>query len=855
MIIYRYIIRELILPFLYSLAIIVFIFMMQLAVQLLGKILYKGLDISTIIELFLINMAWMLVLAVPMAVLVTTLMTFGRMSADNEILAIKASGQNLFYLISPVFAASVILCVGMIFFHNQILPDANHRSANLMSDISRKRPAALIEPNILIRDFENYAMIVEKVEHTTGIINGVKIFSDVPGEDPAVTIADSGLILLTLDEQYLQLILYNGETHSTSRNNEEEYVIARFSKHMIFIPNIDSKLNRTERNYRGDREKSAQLLLKDINSFKERNKNSRNTYNNENKNILSTAIHLDSIVYDSIQAESLHVDTISSFTQWRQALHHTEGASIRQLKRHHRVVKRTIQQIDRQKRRISQYLVEVHKKYSVSFACIVFILIGIPLGIMAKKGGIMVSASYSLFFFVLFWIFLIAGEKMADKLIVDPILAMWASNIVIGIFGIFLILRMVKESTFINYAPLTLLWQKLFHRKNSNHLPKNKTTISSSIYRIPVFILNKLTGTLPSYLIRIFLKNIIGVFFSLIAVFVVIDYISNLRIFEKATILDILLYYWYYLAWFLGLIFPIGVLMASMFSMGILSKNSELVAIKAAGISIRRLTIPLLFLGLCLSFFSFYLSEKILPTANAEREQLIQDIKSGRRKDKSKKHESRDFRRNFYYFGNKNAAYHFQEFRVEPQNAKNIVRIIFKNNSIVSYIEADNLIYHGDRNWSFVNGTIKTFINNKFKLTVFDTLTDSILTANPTEMVARIKGVESMSYWELKTALAKAQKRGENVSKYEADMHFKVALPFMNFIVMLLGLSITARSGRKEGTVNFGIGLALVFTYWIFSEFILALGKNGTLDPLTAAWTGNVLFLIIGFFLYQRASQ
>ena len=170
MIIYRYIIREHLLPFFYSLVIIVFLFTMQLAVNVLSKILYKGLDPKIILELFLINMAWMVVLAVPMAVLVTTVMTFGKMSSQSELLAIKASGQNLFYLLTPVLSASMLLTVLLIFFHNLILPDANLRNFNLMRDISRKKPAALIEPNILIRDFEHYAMIVDGVDHHTGIL-------------------------------------------------------------------------------------------------------------------------------------------------------------------------------------------------------------------------------------------------------------------------------------------------------------------------------------------------------------------------------------------------------------------------------------------------------------------------------------------------------------------------------------------------------------------------------------------------------------------------------------------------------------------------------------------------------------
>ncbi len=830
--------------------------MMQLAVQLLGKMLYKGLGLGTILELFLINSAWMIVLAVPMAVLAATLMGFGRMSADNEILAIKASGQNLFYLITPVFTAGLLLTVLLIFFHNLILPDANHRSANLMSDISRKKPAALIEPNILIKDFENYSMIVNDVKTSTGELRGVKIFSDVPGEEPATTIADSGTIQLTLDEHYLQLTLFNGETHSRSTEHPEEYYIAKFKKHMIFLPNVDSRLQRTERHYRGDREKSAQILLTDINGFKNTKQNALQTYNTTMQSFIATATSLDSLARDTSIADTFSLDSITTFAQWQQALQLHQLTAVRHLQKHQRFVNRTIQQVHRQDRKISQYLVEVHKKFSVSFACIIFVLIGVPLGIMARRGGIAVGASYSIFFFVVYWAFLIGGENLADRLIVPPGIAMWSCNIIIGIFGVFLILRMVQESTFINYEPLIRFWQKIVTRKKPVKAHA-EGMISTILFRVPKIILNKSTGILPSYLIRNFLTNVIMVFISLIIIFIVIDYVSNLRLFETATVQDIVLYYWYYLAWFIGVIFPIGILLASMFAMGSMVKHSEITAIKAAGVSVRRLTIPMLFLGLILSVATFYLGERILPQANDKRKVLLEELRSGKRHAKGlpKRFSPSEYRRKFYYFGNTNTAYRFEEFRVNPQLARDIRRERFAKNKIIETIQAEQMVYDSITKWSFINGHKKTFKKTSFMQTTFDTLSDSILTTAPEEMTARIKSIDAMSYWELKNLLEKAKMRGEKISKYQADLHFKIALPFMNFVVILVGLSITARGGRKGGSVNFGVGLGLIFTYWVLSQFILALGKNETLAPWLAAWAGNMLFFIIGLFLYQRASQ
>lgn len=858
MIFYRYIIREQILPLLYCLVTIVFLFMMQLAVDLLRKILYKGIDVSVIIELFLFNMAWMIVLAVPMAILVSTLMTFGRMSADNEITAIKASGQNLLSMTAPIFSAAILLTAMMIFFHNDILPDSNHRCANLMTDISMKKPAALIEPGILIRDFENYAMIVDDVEHKTGKLKNVKIFSDIPGEDPATTVADSGFIQLTTDQKYLELILFNGETHSVKRENNQGYYVGKFEKHLIFIPNVDSRLRRTVREYRGDREKSSQMLLVDVQSFKDTKAQIEQAFNNELGRLASACRESDSSVQHAIQTDTdLTLDTIRTFEQWKASLARYQPGALQLMDNQRRLAERIQIQVRREKANINQYLVEVHKKYSTSFACIVFAFIGIPLGIMARHGGLAVGAAYSIFFFILYWSFLMAGERLGDNLIIPAWLAMWSCNIVLGLIGLFLSLRMLRETTFINYAPLIKLWHAVagMDKKVKPH----KLSLAALPFRIPWIIMKKSIGTVSAYLMRIFLINSAMVFLAIVVIFVIIDYISNMSSFENASLYDIILYYWYYLAWFVGIIFPIGILLSSMFSMGILSKHSELTAIKAAGISVRRLTMPLLFFGLFLSVFSFLLSEKILPSANATRKQIMEDFQSGKKEHTRHRiltDRSNEMFSNFYYFSDKNTSYRFSEFRANPFHALRVQRTRFSTNAILENTIAESMAHDSlKKTWHFIKGQRKSFGDSSYSQVAFDTLTDSVLGANPNQMVARIKSVDYMSYWELKNTMELARKRGEKISRYQADLYFKVALPFMNFIVMFIGLSIIARVGKKGINISFGIGLGLVFTYWIMSQFMLSLGKNETMNPMLAAWAGNIIFLCVGLFLYRKASR
>jgi len=157
--------------------------------------------------------------------------------------------------------------------------------------------------------------------------------------------------------------------------------------------------------------------------------------------------------------------------------------------------------------------------------------------------------------------------------------------------------------------------------------------------------------------------------------------------------------------------------------------------------------------------------------------------------------------------------------------------------------------------WYFTHGMMRSFAKNKESAYSFDTLKDTILSEKPVDMVVQIKSPEEMSYWELQSYTDKTRRRGEDVSKYNAQLQFKLAYPVMNFIVIILGLSISARAGRKGSAVLFGIGLLLIIAYWIISQFGLAFAQNGQLSAVAGAWFGNVVFFILALILYLQASR
>jgi lipopolysaccharide export system permease protein len=856
MILYRHVIREHIFPFLFSLAILVFISVMQYAIQILDSIISRGLDAGVVLEVFVINLGWIIALAVPMAVLTSTLMAFGRMSADNEILCVKASGLSMTHLIVPVMTAAVVFCVCLVYFNDLILPDANHRTANLMSDISRKRPAAFIEPNVLIRDFDFYTIHVREADGRTGKLRNIKIFSDVPGENPSVTVADSGQVMQTFDGAYMKLTLFAGETHSTDAKDPQQYFVSRFERQVLFIKNPDSELQRTNSSYRGDREKSSVMMLEDVSRFR----SARDAYLAEyNGNLDTMAAQLARLErqWTAVAPAADTGQAPADFRQWRQRLADRQPAAAADAQRQKSIIDRVVNRVHSQELSMDQYMVEVHKKFAIPVACIVFVLIGAPLGIMARRGGLGVGASYSILFFILYWAFLIQGEHLADQGIISPFWAMWSCNILIGACGVYLLVRMIRETTFISFAPLMRFMHETSGKYGNSwwaRAARFGVALPQRLLTMPFTLTRWITGILPVYLIRIFLGYVIGMLAAIVVIFVVVDYVSNSQRFNNVPFRLVALFYWYYLPWIIQMLFPIVLLLSSMFSMGRLAKNSELVAMKAAGRSIRRITVPLLVVGLLFVALTFYFSERVLPYANVKRMRLTEEIKGTGQNTDAGGRILRDFRRNFYYFGNANTIYGYEEFRTRPQKTRNVWRIVFSGNRIVERIRADRAVCEKGR-WYFVNGMKRTMRGDSIAAATFDTLADSVLTVRPEEMVVYIKSPEEMSYWELNDFIEKTKRRGEDVAKFTTDLDFKVAYPFMNFIVILLGIAITARMGKTGGAVLLGTGLLLVFVYWSLTRFLLAFGKNGQLDPMMGAWLGNMVFLALGIALYKEADQ
>ncbi|WP_290735061.1 LptF/LptG family permease [Fibrobacter sp. UBA3806] len=431
--------KELIGPFMAALFGITFLFVVDFLVKILDNVLSKGLPASTVLEIFALNLAWMLSLSIPMAVLVACLMAFGRLSGDHEITAVKAAGVSPLSLMRPVMLVAMLLSVLMVLFNNWVLPEANHRSVELMNAISRKKPHVFVDAGRLITQFPDVQLWVNRIDPVSGVLYGIQVYEMERKGPPRVVYADSATLDYVDNGATLMFRLRSGETHIVDPDKPENYFRIRFFSQDLAMQNVDERLERRSRSYRSDREMPVEMMMDVVNEARAK----YDTVSQQAMKVrLSTLADAKaSVLGDSIlPADAEGIAELDS-VQARRSLQKMRLQEISAL----RTTERLWGRMESEKKREAQYLVEIHKKFSTSFACFIFILIGAPLGIMARKGGIGTGIIYSLAFFVIYWICLIGGENLADRLIISPELAMWSSNMIIGAFGVFITIAMVRD--------------------------------------------------------------------------------------------------------------------------------------------------------------------------------------------------------------------------------------------------------------------------------------------------------------------------------------------------------------------------------------------------------------------------
>jgi len=443
-----YLIKSFIGPFLTSLIIVLFVLLMQFLWKFIDDLIGKGLSTLQVSELMIYSIARFVPLALPIAVLISSVMVIGKLGEDYELTAFQSSGISITKIMKPLFIIILLISLSSYLFSNYIMPIANFKGGSLLYDIKKKKPAVNIKEGIFYNDIEGYSIKIGSKEDNGKILTNLLIYDHTGNSgNKKVISAESGTMTITEDERYMELSLYNGtsymEVDGVKQRRDSPHRKISFEKELIRFDLSSFNIKNSEMLYKGH-----YAMLN--NTQLENSIDSLNRKLNEKETLINNRI-LDNYNYNPKRKHdySKHNNIDNNKKMFTRAIN-----KLRVLKS---VSQSNANDINYKKMIIAKHKIEWHRKLSLSIACIVMFLIGAPLGSIVRKGGFSIPLLISILLFVIYYVISISGEKTAKDLSISPFEGMWIANLVflpISIFLIYHALNNTRLPNIINFIKL-----------------------------------------------------------------------------------------------------------------------------------------------------------------------------------------------------------------------------------------------------------------------------------------------------------------------------------------------------------------------------------------------------------------
>ena len=488
---HKFIIKSFLGPFFMTFFICVFILLMQFLWKYIDDLVGKGLDWRIVSELLLYASFGLVPLAFPLAMLLASIMTFGNLGENYELVAMKASGISLFRIMRPLLIVTIILTSIAFYFSNSILPKTNLKFYSLMYSVKQQKPEMVIKEGVFANDMPNYSIKVERKGRNNNMLYDVMIYNHSRNEGNInVTIADSGKMEFTGDKKFMSITLFNGQSYTEEnerrQGNDRRFPFRResFQKEVINISMLDFEFNRSDEKLfsHGSRMMNiSQLTNQGDSLFKDykirlwRFLSSMNYTSDVNKQIAWLANPFDSLgVNPKIKPDSIvEVDKIiaSMSTFEKEELYQRAIMNVRS---NSQLISQQLEEMYSRKKMVNNYAMEWHRKFTLSFACLIFFFIGAPLGAIIRKGGLGMPVVVSILMFIAYYILMITGEKFAREDAWSMVNGMWFSSFVFLPLGIWLTYKAATDSGVMNIENYQLFFKKLL---NLSFLKRHKPEI------------------------------------------------------------------------------------------------------------------------------------------------------------------------------------------------------------------------------------------------------------------------------------------------------------------------------------------------------------------------------------------
>jgi LPS export ABC transporter permease LptG/LPS export ABC transporter permease LptF len=786
----RYVLREILPPFLLSLLILTFVLTLPPVMKQLEQLVAKGVSWDVAVRIIATLIPQAMGLTIPMATLLGILIGLGRLSGDREAVALLACGVSPYRLLRPVVLFAVATTAATAYVMFEAIPDANQRYRDIIWDIVSKKVENDIQPRVFFDDFQNYVIYVRDVAPGGGW-KDVFVADTTKPDQATVTLAARGRLFLDRDKRLVNLILGEGTRYQSGRNRETQ--IYRFPNDTFFTLSAEQVFGRQE---------------------------------------------IPRTVSEKGIAE-LRADG-------QQKLNRKEGA----LSPHPEII-------------------YIQQKFSLPVACLVFALIGVALGLSSAREGKM--GAFVVGFAVVFAYYAIMeiaasqtrghyraieeAGRLHSASFLNAHLARWWPNIVMGLFGIAALIwraRFAHRGLPASFPVRLPRWP--FGQENKPADPvgagASATTVRAAsrqkvvvVVRLPRLRLPG-PGLLDRYVSTMYLRVTGLAFIGLLGLFYISAFLDRTeKIFKGDASLSLVLSYLFYSTpQFVYYVIPLAVLLSVLVTFGVLARSSELTVMKACGISLYRVALPVIAMSLVGSAALFGLEQRVLAESNRKMEAADRQIR------KLPPHNLNPLNRR-WIVARDGAIYHYDYFDAPRQTLTGLTvyRPAADSWRLDSITRVQDAAYK-PTGWTGRNGWIRDYSGGSARYEEFTTRPMAI--EAPEYFGTSTPVAELMTVPELRKHIADLSSSGVNVVPLAVELQRKIAFPFVTVVMSLLAVPFGVTTGRRGALYGIGIGIVLALSYWIVLHVFLAIGGAGLLPPFLAGWSANIIVAGAAAYLF-----
>ncbi len=807
----RYILKEMLGPTALGFSFYTFIILMRQLFDFAGMIIKRSLPTSTVFELLWLSLPHIIVLTLPMSLLFGILIAIGRLSADSEIISMRALGISTRSIYRPVFIFSFLMFLVTFYLINVILPKGNSKLAALRAEIYTSSIEKELRPRVFYDEYANVMIYVNDIDTHTGRWKGVFVADSRTDESSPTTAAqaiqaaavqrEADTSVLALQRSSQKIIVAEEGSLAILPSKQVWMNLYRAENH-LWDPRRPDRYDLTSNNFQRMRlpdRPGGDPSTAYIRSFREMN---------------LRELFVQAKVARSAMERTRQKSATSGLKE-NYALAH----------------------------------VEIHKKFAIPFACVVFGVLGLPLGITNRRGGKSSGFSLSVVIILIYYIMLNNGEQLAATGRLQPWLAMWTPNIVLLALGIYLLGRANREAgarTGAGFLQTMITGVvALYARK-----PAARGDIATSEMDEPE-VLRRLDITFPNildrYILREFLKILALVLFSVAVLAIVVDYtqISGDVHANKIAFHTLFAYYRFMLFQIVNWTLPISVLVATLITFGLFSKNNEVTAFKSGGISLYRVAAPIVGIAAAMSVLSYLTLDYVLPYSNQRVDEL-------RKKIKGQRTVAAQNQQKLWFLGKGRYIINFLSY---DRNAKQLSQVqVFEFHPtdfrLTRRVYAERAKWDG-QGWVFERGWMRSLGDNR--TVVYTPITAPVRLSyreRPEDFATEIKSPDQMTFAQLRRYIEAIRQSGYAAEELSVKLYEKTSWPFISVVMALIALPFAFRTGKRGALYGIGIALLVGIVYWMVFAVFTKFGEVGNLPPILSAWSANVLFAIAATYLF-----